>query len=268
MRPPRILLKYLNMPHFFKAFLITLILFLQTFSFAQKLSCDELLSLQATSSDTAFISLLVEIRNGLGVVKPMTAEEQNIAVGIINNFALHRGTDISVQETVEKLMIEIIFQSAHLEETYKLINELGLRHKFYNSKDITENGPRIKSVWWWLNKVPLPTRPLGTSGRTATEIGLYKVSHNTHNIETIHSITRSKDRSPNVFKSRFAYPGETAMHGDGFYTKIGDSGAGGSGYTVSFEVDPMAREGEDFKIIGGEYVVFFNRAALLLLTSP
>jgi hypothetical protein len=75
-------------------------------------------------------------------------------------------------------------------------------------------------------------------------------------------MTRDRKGAPNVYISRNSnHQGESAIHGDGFYTKIGKEGARGTGYTIRFKPDPNAREGEDFKM-AGDYLILKNKAAL------
>lgn len=235
---------------------------------AQSNACRALFSQSPNAApEAAFLHLLDQIRLGKGTKDTLSPEEIEAARKIINEFQYYREMNADVRSAAEDLIMKVIFQSPDLEMTYSLINNLGLRNKFFNSTDLGENGPRANTLTWWLSKNPLATRPLGITGRTAAELGLSIVAHNTHSIAAVESITRPQNGRPNVFISRFAYPGETAMHGEGFYVKIGTSGAGGSGFTVKFEMEPLAREGSDFKIIGGEYLVIFNRSALRVKTN-
>src|SRR5262249_3801679 len=66
----------------------------------------------------------------------------------------------------------------------------------------------------------------------------------------------------NVFTSREgkSAAGENALHGEGFYTMPGRSGARGTGFTVRMELRPEAREGTDFVREGG-YFILKNKAA-------
>ncbi len=80
------------------------------------------------------------------------------------------------------------------------------------------------------------------------------------------SITRSKKGEPNVFSSRKGVPGENAIHGGGFYTKVGRSGARDTGFTIRFKLNPDARLGHDFDYVPKEdFVIIKNKRALRVL---
>jgi hypothetical protein len=107
-------------------------------------------------------------------------------------------------------------------------------------------------------------------GRTLKEIAEelkipweeFTLSHETDSLLSYESMTRDRKGAPNVYISRKAnQQGESAIHGDGFYTKIGKEGARGTGYTIRFKPDPNAREGEDFTR-AGDHIVLKNKAAL------
>lgn len=114
--------------------------------------------------------------------------------------------------------------------------------------------------------MPLLSHPLANQGQTAREIfgaGPILVSHETTDMIAYESITRSKRGEPNVFTSREETAGETALHGEGFYVRLGREGARGGGITIRFHLDPNAREGEDFILIPSiQYLVIKNRRAI------
>lgn len=90
---------------------------------------------------------------------------------------------------------------------------------------------------WWLNKEPLRTSTLGTRiGKTASELGIKIVAHETNNFLAYESITRAHTGRPNVLISRSGMPGEVAVHESGFYNRIGVVGARGTALTIRFDV--------------------------------
>jgi hypothetical protein len=102
------------------------------------------------------------------------------------------------------------------------------------------------------------------NGNTAAELNIKVVAHETNNFLAYESITRAHSGEPNVLISRSMAKGEVAAYGDGFYTRIGKEGAAGTGLTIRFEVDPNARVGSDF-IVVGDYIIFNNKKAISVI---
>jgi hypothetical protein len=158
-----------------------------------------------------------------------------------------------------------LFQHAvNLEYAWNVLEDLGLRQKLIQLSGDTD---KVDSLAWWMNKEPLRSSPLDPrAGKTAKQLGIDIVAHETNKFLSYESITRSHKGEPNVFISREDAAGEMAVGGNGFYTAIGKKGARGTGLTIRFTVDPDAVEGRDFKLMGflstGDYVVFRNKRAL------
>jgi len=163
------------------------------------------------------------------------------------------------EDTAEKLAKH----SVNLEMAYKKLDELGLRDTLIKMGDAKKE----YSFAWWLNREPLPSRPVGEgNGRTAKQLGLDIVAHETVSFLAYEAITRAHSGEPNVFKSRRDAHNERAFHGDGFYTRVGREGATGSGMTIRFRLAPDAREGTDFRYIESQdYVVVLNKRALTVI---
>ncbi|MFL5815692.1 MAG: hypothetical protein ACJ763_19135 [Bdellovibrionia bacterium] len=158
-----------------------------------------------------------------------------------------------------------LFQNAvNIEYAWNTLEQLGLRKKLVAIKN---NATTQDSLAWWMNKEPLRTHPLGQgTGKTAKELGLDIVAHETDNFLAYESITRAHTGDSNVLISRSEGVGEVAGHGNGFYAKKGREGAHGTGLTIRFHLDPNAREGFDFE--SGpvhDYVVIKNKAALKVI---
>lgn len=122
------------------------------------------------------------------------------------------------------------------------------------------------------DKENLAVKPLGRgTGKTAKELGLTYLTHQTEEMRVFSAITGSKVGRPNLFISRQMkrasngdIPGELARRGNGFYTMKGkdsewhpDSGD----YKVIFKIHPEARVGHDFFMFNSE-VVIVNSAAV------
>jgi hypothetical protein len=175
---------------------------------------------------------------------------------------------------MEKNGKKIYEHSADLETSRQVLDQLGLRKTLIKIKNnLNEEG----SLAWVINRQPLETKPLGHGmGKTAKELGITVVSHETGSFLAYESIVRSNVGKPNVFISRPNTPGEVAVYGPRFYTAKGDQGARRTGITIRFTVDPNARDGWDFdlteiryerdgKIADGTHVNFQNRAALTVI---
>ncbi|MES2962419.1 MAG: hypothetical protein V4760_00920, partial [Bdellovibrionota bacterium] len=159
--------------------------------------------------------------------------------------------------------IKIFMHATDVERAWNTTEALGLREKLMQFDRASELG----SLAWWMNKEPLRSKPPGEgSGKTAFEIarerGLTElvVAHETGSFLALESIERSHKGVPNFFISRRNAPGEAAVHGPGTYAQIGRTGARGTGLTVRMIIDPRARLGSDFEMVG-EYVILNNRNA-------
>jgi hypothetical protein len=164
-----------------------------------------------------------------------------------------------------------LFQHAvNLEYAAREMDRLGLRSKIAIPSASSES--EKESAAWWINKKPLTSQAVGQgTGRTAAEVarsqgvtGEIIVAHETNSMLAWESITKSHKGDPNVFTSRTSAVDESALHGEGFYTKIGREGARGTGLTIRFTVDPRAREGTDF-VIYESFWIIRNKAALRVI---
>ncbi len=180
---------------------------------------------------------------------------------IIRKFNLENDLKTTyAQNWIERNAKKLFQQSEDVERAWNISEELGLRKKLLRLGSIQEE----KSLSWWMDKEPLRSRPFGRSGRKASDLGIKVVAHETKNFLTYEAITFSTRREPNVFKSRAGVQGESALLGNGFYTKKGLEGARGTGFTIRFDVHPDAREGDDFEVYG-DAILFLNRAALKVI---
>jgi hypothetical protein len=184
---------------------------------------------------------------------------------VIHDFDPKRDTQNSyVANWIEKNGKKLIQNAVNIEYAWDTLEKLGLRQKLIA---IRGNVSAQESLAWWLNKEPLRTLPVGSgSGKTAKELGLDVVAHETNNFLAYESITRAHTGDPNVLISRNGAPGEAAVSGDGFYTKVGQEGARGTGLTIRFHLDPNARQGTDFDYHPhSNFVILKNKAALKVI---
>jgi disulfide oxidoreductase YuzD len=184
---------------------------------------------------------------------------------VIQDFDPKRHTQNSyVANWIEKNGKKLIQNAVNIEYAKNTLDQLGLSEKLQSIKgDIGTTD----SLAWWMYKEPLRTQSIGQgAGKTAKELGLDIVAHETNSFLAYESITRAHTGDPNVLISRDGAAGEAAMYGDGFYTKTGKEGARGTGLTIRFHLDPNAKEGHDFTYVSGhDYVVVKNKAALKVI---
>ena len=176
------------------------------------------------------------------------ADLRNIASGNLSR----RFSDIATK---------MIKNAVNMEEGMATLEDIGLREKLKKVGGLHTQD----SVAWWANKEPLKSKPVGRGkGRTARDLGIDVVAHETNTFLAYESITRAHTGDPNVLISRNGVRGEAAAYGDGFYTQMGREGARGTGLTIRFKVRPDAREGHDFTK-SGTFVIFQNKAAFRVI---
>ena len=164
---------------------------------------------------------------------------------------------------IEKNGKKLLHNAVDVEYAWNTLEELGLRTKLIALSDPTVQG----SLGWWLNKEPLRSRPVGEgTGKTARELGVSKIAHETRDLEAYESITRSHRGSPNVFISRKNAIGEAAQYGNGFYAMVGSKGARDTQITVRLNLHPDARRGTDFLLdYNDTLVVLLNKNAATVI---
>ncbi len=191
-------------------------------------------------------------------------EDMARAKAVISDFA--PGRDIKgdyAHYWILKNGKKMVKQALDNEKAFRVLKETGLKEKLSGF----DNKFQRRSLAWWLEKKPLPSFKVGEKGgKTAAELGITLVAHDTDSFEAFESITKSPVGRPNVFMSG-ALPGEHALHGQGFYALKGIEGLWNTGFGISFKVRPDAREGWDFLIAKGDedIIVFKNRNAFEVL---
>ncbi len=167
------------------------------------------------------------------------------------------------QRWIEKNGKKLYQHAVDIEYASNVLEKIGLKRKLIAIK----NNPNDQdSLSWWMNKEPLKSKLVGVgSGRTAQELGIDIVAHETNNFQAYESITRAYTGEPNVLISRKGVIGESAGEGEGFYTRVGTQGGAGTGITIRFKVDPRAREGSDFTRHFSDYIVWKNKNAIRVI---
>ncbi|MEK7358506.1 MAG: hypothetical protein AAB250_18825, partial [Bdellovibrionota bacterium] len=168
---------------------------------------------------------------------------------------------------IEKNAPKLVQNAVNIEYAIETLDQLGLRAKLV----ALGNKAEVGKMAWWLSREPLRAKPLGLRmanvrvGKTARELGLDIVAHETSNFLAYESITRSRRGDANALISRGGTNGEQAAYGDGFYTRAGREGARGTKITIRFHLDPSARERADFIVASEDYIVILNKAALKVI---
>ncbi|MFN7454633.1 MAG: hypothetical protein ACK5RO_08230, partial [Pseudobdellovibrionaceae bacterium] len=180
---------------------------------------------------------------------------------IVGQFNPSAVTNSVAQRRLQDTAKKLVMHATNIEYAMNKLDELGLRKKLIAMGNTNE----MNSSAWWLNKEPLRSKVVGEGrGKTARDLGIKVVAHETNSFLAYESITRSHSGEPNVLISRQNAVGESAGVGNGFYTKVGRIGAAGTGLTIRFSVDPGAREGTDF-FRYGDVLVFQNKKALKVI---
>jgi hypothetical protein len=194
----------------------------------------------------------------------VSGEDLNIIKKIISNFNIEKDMSSSyVTNWIEKNGKKLFQNAVNIEYAWNVLEELGLRKILIQ----ISNSGKQESLAWWMKKEPLRSYNVGKGhGRTAKELSIDIVAHETNSFDAYESITKSHKGSPNVFISRENTLGEQAVYGNGFYTAKGNKGRKGTGLTIRFKVNPLAKEGYDF-FVNGNVIIFENKKALEVITE-
>lgn len=176
---------------------------------------------------------------------------------------------------------KLFWHANDVEHAWDELERVGLRQKLMRDAGPHPSG----SLAWWLAKEPLRSLPVGRFvgpddrrramaegrpvGRTAAELGIRYVAHDTSDYLTYEILVSSWDGHPNAFISRRDVDGEAAAAGPALYARIGRVGGKFTNMTVHMELHPDAREGVDFVLDGtpheGAQIRLLNRQALTVL---
>lgn len=183
---------------------------------------------------------------------------------IINDWNPNSLSNDYTKKWVEKNAKKIFQNAVDIESAWNLIDEIGLREKLKKTNPKTEEG----SLTQLMDREPLRGFPVGTGdGKTAKQLGLSDIAHETSDFTAYESITMSKKGVANFFISREGKTGEAAAFGNGLYTRKGNEGARGSGYTIHLKLKPDAKEGTDFKRVSNDYVLILNKDAVEVVSE-
>lgn len=171
-----------------------------------------------------------------------------------------------VRAWINKNAAKIITHAFDLPTSYHLLNEMPILKELLHQFSFKKS-KEVESLWWLLTRQPLESlrRTSLSEARTARELGIQYVAHATPDELSAEQISWNPFGHVNAFKS-INGDGQSAVHGEGFYTQLGDFGAFDEAYHIKLEVNPEAKEGVDFKIIPGkQWVLFYNRDSLKII---
>ncbi len=166
---------------------------------------------------------------------------------------------------------KLIQQSIDLEKSYDLLKSTGL-DKLLLQIDKNEN--EVGSLAWLLTREPLRTNPKNISftnkrifgkSKTAGELGIEIVTHETPTYEVFRQILFSFNSKPNAFISKKS-AGQNAKYGEGFYTKKGEwGGLDGDGFHIQMKLEQNAVQNIDFDIFDDSIVLIYNKDKVKVL---
>jgi hypothetical protein len=215
-------------------------------------------------NNPAIVSVVRLLVKALQFDLELRQEDMPEILKIINDFnpSSIRGNSY-LQRRLTETALKLVQNSVNVERSITLLDKLGLKNKLI-AVAVNQGSAETAQL---LGKEPLRTKTLGEgTGKTAQEMGLSVVSHDTRNLEAYYSILRSPTGEPNVFISRNGANGEVAYYGNGFYVKAGKTGAVDGGLTVRFKLNPNARHGTDFNYVNNDgYIVILNKRALQVI---
>ncbi len=188
----------------------------------------------------------------------MRPSDLDVIIKIIEQFDPKDLPSTYVENWLIKNSRNLILYAVDIEYAWNLIEKVGLREKLLK----LDHAKIENSLAWWLSREPLRSFKVGEGeGRTANELKIDVVAHETKDFMAYESITRSHQGIANVLVSREGFNGESALYGNGFYVQKGVKGARGSNITIRFRMNPNAREGSDF-ILSNDYLIIRNRNAI------
>ncbi|OQW48835.1 MAG: hypothetical protein A4S09_13635 [Proteobacteria bacterium SG_bin7] len=190
-----------------------------------------------------------------------TPQDEKEIQTIIDQFIPTEIKDNNSQRRLIDMGKKLIKHAVNIEYAWNTLERLGLRKKL-----MSFDYPTVKeSLAWWMNKEPLRSYEVGLgNGKTAAELGIKIVAHESNTFLSYESITRAHTGDPNFLISREGFIGEAAAYGNGVYTRIGRQGAAHTGLTIRLKVNPQARLGTDFTM-SSDYVIFHNKKAFTVI---
>ncbi len=198
-----------------------------------------------------------------------TEEDLALVTQIIQEQNLKELSKYSAQKAGE-FGLKALLNSPDVEFAWNILEKTGLRLKLL---ELDQNQvDTVNTLSWWMNKEPLRSRTIEDVSddpelQTAQDIFGDEpiiLSHETNGFIAYENLTRSVSGRVNAFISREGVNGEAAVHGEGLYAKIGDSGARGTNLTIRFILAPNAVLNKDFTQ-HGDFIVIKNKNAVKLI---
>ena len=166
---------------------------------------------------------------------------------IIKDFRPKSVNERYIEYWLYKNVPKLFLHSRDVEYAWNTLEEFGLRQKLLRIGD----RKTLETPAWWASKEPLASFELGLGdGKTAKELRIEYIAHDTPDLKSWVTITRSRRGVPNFFISRKNTNGESAVYGSGVYGMYNSkSGFWNTGATVLLRLNPGAREWSDFELV-------------------
>jgi len=218
----------------------------------------------AKNSNPPFMNALRSLIKASQYGVKIEADDFEIIKSIINDFDPGADHDFEFLKRLKAQAPRIYSQAFDLNHADALLAQSGLRKVI---EQLATRYEAFEPVFLFLDRKPLPFFPIHTSAgvRTAKDLNLSRVVHETTDALRLESITWRPDGRINALISEVAKAGQHADFGTGFYTKNAKEGLMRSGSSVDLDIDPNAREGIDFRLVNNaKNVIILNAAAVKL----
>ncbi len=160
------------------------------------------------------------------------------------------------EDRLNRLIAKMFLQARNMERVYPFIDRIGLRQRLRHFDD----PKKVGSISWWMDQIPLTSKPEGVTGVTAAELGISLVFVATRDPWYARYLCSPIYPHPNLF----AAVHETAESKRiGTLVKIRKSGDPFTQAGATLWISPTAREGFDFVRVSENSLILLNRAVVV-----
>lgn len=160
-------------------------------------------------------------------------------------------------DRLRRLIAKMYLQARNMEEVDAIVEIVGMKKRLWRFDD----AEKVGNVSWWMAQRPLRSRPEGTTGQTAAELGITEVLipagdpwHHAYLLNPLYP-------RPNLFA-------QVHLLGDkkwvGTKARIRKTGEPLKSLVIVAKLSPTARLGIDFERVGEDGLVLLNRGVVSL----